>query len=145
MVMTPSQMLALGTTAPPFSLPDLDGRTVSLDDWPDAKGYVVVFMCNHCPFVKHVREELVRLGRDCASQGIAMVGINSNDWDKYPDDSPAKMREEAETWGFTFPYLVDESQAIAQAYQAACTPDFYLLDRKSTRLNSSHLVISYAV
>jgi peroxiredoxin len=128
MVMTPSQMLPLGTVAPSFALPDFDGRRVSLDDFPNAKGYLVVFMCNHCPFVKHIREQLAGLGRDCAQWGIAMIGINANDWDKYPDDSPPRMREEAQQWGYTFAYLLDDSQAIAKAYQAACTPDFFLFD-----------------
>jgi peroxiredoxin len=129
MVNTASQMLPLGTEAPPFSLPDTAGKVVSLDDWPDAKGFLVVFMCNHCPFVKHVRAELARLGRDCQTWGLAMVGINSNDWDKYPDDNPTRMREEIEQSGYTFPYLLDESQAVAKAYEAACTPDFFLFDR----------------
>lgn len=128
MVNTASQMLPLGTEAPPFSLPGADGRTVSLSDWPQAKGYLVVFMCNHCPFVKHVRTELARLGRDCEGWGIAMVAINSNDWDKYPDDSPTEMRDEIQEWGYTFPYLLDETQEVAKAYQAACTPDIFLFD-----------------
>lgn len=128
MVMTPSQMLSLGTQAPAFSLPDASGRTVSLDDQPGAKGYLVVFMCNHCPFVRHIREELARLGRELPGRGVMMVGINSNDFDKYPDDSPSRMIDEAERYGYTFPYLVDESQAVAKAYQAACTPDFFLFD-----------------
>jgi len=128
MVMTPSQMLPLGTIAPAFRLPDPDGRMHGLDDTREAKGVLVVFMCNHCPFVKHIREELARLGRDCAAQGIAMFGINSNDWDKYPDDSPSNMKDEAERWGYTFPYVLDASQEVAKAYLAACTPDFFLFD-----------------
>jgi peroxiredoxin len=128
MVMTPSQMLPLGTTAPAFRLPDPAGRLHSLDDHPDAKGFLVVFMCNHCPFVKHIREELARLGRELSARGVAMVGINSNDADKYPDDSPSRMADEAEAWGYTFPYLVDASQEVAKAYEAACTPDFFLFD-----------------
>lgn len=128
MVMTPSQMLALGTRAPAFALPDPSGRKVSLDDYPDAKGFLVVFMCNHCPFVKHIREELARLGQELPPRGVVMVGINSNDADKYPDDSPERMKAEAETYGYTFPYLVDETQQVAKAYSAACTPDFYLFD-----------------
>ena len=128
MVMTPSQMLPLGTPAPAFRLPDPSGREVSLDDFPEAKAFLVVFMCNHCPFVKHIREELARLGRELPERGVAMVGINSNDADKYPDDSPKRMQFEAETYGYTFPYLVDASQEVAKAYQAACTPDFYLFD-----------------
>jgi peroxiredoxin len=128
MVMTPSQMLPLGTIAPAFRLPDPDGRTHALDDAPEAKGFLVVFMCNHCPFVKHIRGELANLGRDCAAQGIAMFGINSNDWDKYPDDSPSNMKDEIERWGYTFAYVLDASQEIAKAYLAACTPDFFLFD-----------------
>jgi peroxiredoxin len=128
MVMTPSQMLPLGTEAPAFRLPDPSGRMVSLDDHPDAKAYLVVFMCNHCPFVKHVRGELAKLGRELPERGVAMVGINANDADKYPDDSPSRMRDEAETYGYAFPYLVDQTQEVAKAYQAACTPDFFLFD-----------------
>lgn len=130
MVMTPSQMLPLGTQAPAFRLPDPSGREVSLDDHADAKAYLVVFMCNHCPFVKHIREELARLGRELPERGVMMVGINSNDAEKYPDDSPTRMRFEAETYGYTFPYLVDASQEVAKAYRAACTPDFFLFDAK---------------
>jgi len=128
MVMTPSQMLPLGTLAPAFQLPDPSGRMVSLDDYPEAKGFLVVFMCNHCPFVKHVRGELARLGRELPERGVVMVGINSNDYDKYPDDSPRRMKDEAETYGYVFPYVVDESQAVAKAYLAACTPDVFLFD-----------------
>ena len=128
MVMTPSQMLSLGTAAPAFRLPDPSGRMVSLDDQPDAKAYLVVFMCNHCPFVKHIREELAALSRELGERGVMMVGINSNDFDKYPDDSPRRMRDEAEAYGYRFPYLVDESQEVAKAFRAACTPDFFLFD-----------------
>jgi peroxiredoxin len=128
MVMTPSQMLELGTLAPSFRLPTADGREVSLDDAPDAKGYLVAFICNHCPFVKHVRTELAALGRDCDTWGVKMVAINSNDWDRYPDDSPEKMKQEAEDFGYTFDYLLDETQQVAKAYRAACTPDFFLFD-----------------
>jgi peroxiredoxin len=128
MVMTESQMLPLGIDAPSFRLPDPNGKEVSLDDFPGAKAYVVVFMCNHCPFVKHLREELAEFGRWCQEHKVAMVGINSNDCDKYPDDAPKKMLEEVQDWGYTFPYLIDESQAVAKAYRAACTPDFYVFD-----------------
>lgn len=129
MVMTPSQMLELGTPLPEFTLADPDGNehtpaTVA----KDAKGTLVVFMCNHCPFVKHVREELAKLGRDCKEQGVAMFGINSNDYDTYPDDSPARMKDESETFGYVFPYLVDAEQSVAKLFQAACTPDFFLFD-----------------
>ncbi len=132
MVMTPSQMLPLGTQAPAFRLPDPSGRVVSLDDFPEAKGFLVVFMCNHCPFVKLMREELARLGHELRARGVAMVGINSNDADKYPDDSPSRMQDEIEAFGYVFPYLVDQSQAVAKAYQAACTPDFFLFDGERT-------------
>ncbi len=121
-----SQMLALGTTAPPFSLPDPDGNVYALVD--DADAYLVMFICNHCPFVKHVRTELARLGRDYSSRNVAIYAINSNDAASHPDDSPANMKKESTTWGYTFPYLIDEDQSVARAYLAACTPDFYLFD-----------------
>lgn len=130
MARTPSTMLPLGTAAPDFSLPNIDGRTVSLDDFKDAPALLVMFICNHCPFVKHVADELARLGRDYQAQGAAIVAINSNDVANHPDDSPAKMHEEAAARGYTFPYLYDESQAVAKAYHAACTPDFFLFDKQ---------------
>jgi peroxiredoxin len=133
MVRTPSTMLPLGTPAPDFSLPNIDGTTVSLGDFKDAAALVVVFMCNHCPFVKHVAPELARFARDYAARNVAVVGISSNDVSGYPDDAPDKMVAEAKARGYAFPYLYDESQAVAQAYRAACTPDFYLFD-KSRRL-----------
>ncbi|HET6880645.1 MAG TPA: thioredoxin family protein [Pirellulales bacterium] len=133
MARTPSTMLPLGTAAPNFSLPNVDGRTVSLADFKDAQALLVVFMCNHCPFVKHVAPELARLAKDYQPRGLAMVGINSNDVASHPDDAPAKMAEEAKNRGYTFAYLYDESQAVAKAYRAACTPDFFLFD-KSRRL-----------
>ena len=128
MVKTESTMLSLGTEAPPFRLPDTDGRMVSLDDFADAPGYLVMFICNHCPFVKHVREELARLGKEYQARGFTIVGINSNDIESYPDDNADQMREEIRTTGYTFPYLLDETQEIAKAYRAACTPDFFLFD-----------------
>jgi len=129
MAATPSSMLPLGTPAPPFSLPDaVSGRTVSLADFAADRGLLVMFICNHCPYVKHVRSVLAALGREYASRGVAVVAINSNDATAYPDDSPDKMREEARSAGYTFPYLVDESQDVARAYRAACTPDFFLFD-----------------
>ncbi len=121
-----SQMLALGTKAPEFSLPDPDGKLHSLSD--DASAYLVMFICNHCPFVKHIGAELARLGRDYGPQGVAIYAINSNDVENYPDDRPELMRQEAARLGYTFPYLFDETQATAKAYRAACTPDFYLFD-----------------
>jgi peroxiredoxin len=121
-------MLALGTLAPPFSLPDVDGRVVVLEDFRDNVALLVMFLCNHCPFVKHLREELARLAREYQAKGVGVVAIMPNDAENYPDDRPEKMREEVETWGYTFPYLYDESQEVAKAYRAACTPDFFLFD-----------------
>jgi peroxiredoxin len=129
MALTPSTMLPLGTTAPDFKLPDTNGKTVSLADSKDKSALLVLFICNHCPYVKHIRTGLAELGREYASRSVAIVGINSNDVANYPDDSPAKMKEEARAAGYTFPYLYDESQAVAKAYRAACTPDIYLFDK----------------
>ena len=128
MVRTASTMLTLGTKAPPFELVNVDSRTISLADFKDAKALLVIFMCNHCPFVKHVAQELVDLARDYQPRGVAIVGINSNDTAAHPDDSPEQMVQEAEQRGYTFPYLFDEDQAVAKAYRAACTPDFFLFD-----------------
>jgi peroxiredoxin len=127
--LTPSTMLPIGTVAPEFRLPDTDGRTVSLDDFKGAPALLVMFLCNHCPYVKHVRHELARLCQEYQAKGVAVVGINSNDVLKHPDDSPAMMAREKSEIGYTFPYLYDESQAVAKAYQAACTPDFFLFDK----------------
>lgn len=129
MALTPSNMLELGTVAPDFALPDTSGRVVRRADFASAKALLVMFICNHCPYVKHVRAELARLGRDYFPRGVAVVAINSNDVSRYPADSPEKMAEEARAAGYTFPYLFDESQAVAHAYRAACTPDFFLFDR----------------
>lgn len=128
MVLTNSQMLPLGTQAPDFVLPDAHGKQHALRDAKGRKALLVVFMCNHCPFVQHVRGELAALGRDCQARGVAMFGINSNDTVAHPDDAPARMVTEARTAGYTFPYLVDASQTVAKAYRAACTPDFFLFD-----------------
>jgi thiol-disulfide isomerase/thioredoxin len=129
MAVTPSTMLELGTTAPYFSLPEpATGRIISLGDFDEAKALVVVFMCNHCPFVKHIASELARFAREYAAKGIATVGINANDVTTYRDDNPERMVEEVERRGYVFPYLYDELQEIALAYRAACTPDFYLFD-----------------
>jgi peroxiredoxin len=129
MALTPSTMLPLGTPAPDFRLPDTDGRPVSLDDFREAPALLVGFICNHCPYVKHIRHELAGLAEEYQRKGVAVVGINSNDADNYPDDRPEMMvREKAEV-GYTFPYLYDETQAVARAYQAACTPDFYVFDK----------------
>ncbi len=128
MVRTASTMLPLGTQAPDFTLPDFDGKSVSLSECRGEKGLLVIFMCNHCPYVKHVAPELARLAKDYAAKGIATVGISSNDVDAYPDDSPEMMKAEAEAQGYVFPYLYDATQEVAAAYRAACTPDFYLFD-----------------
>jgi len=121
-------MLPLGTKAPDFSLPDTEGNEVSLSDYKNSKALVVVFMCNHCPFVKHVKNGLVQLAKDYEEKGVGMVGISANDVENYPQDSPGKMAEEAKEYGYPFPYLYDETQEVAKAYKAACTPDFYLFD-----------------
>lgn len=128
MSLTPSTMLELGTPAPTFSLPDTSGKIVNLADFSDAKALLVVFMCNHCPYVKHLRHALAAFGREYQEKHLAMVGINSNDADNYPDDAPGKMQAEVEENGYTFPYLFDASQDVAKAYRAACTPDFFLFD-----------------
>ena len=129
MTVTPSTMLSLGTQAPDFTLPDTEGKMVSRDDFADAPALLVIFMCNHCPYVKHVREGLAKMGRDYQAKGVAVVGINSNDVIGFPQDSPEKMAQEVRSAGYTFPYLYDESQQVATAYRAACTPDFFLFDR----------------
>jgi peroxiredoxin len=129
MALTPSTMLPLGTPAPAFQLPDVTGNLVSLADFENAPALVVMFICNHCPYVKHLRGALADFGREYQARGAAIVAISSNDAVAYPDDAPAKMQSEAREAGYTFPYLFDETQQIAQAYQAACTPDFYVFDR----------------
>lgn len=128
MAVTPSTMLALGTPAPDFHLPDTESRMVSRDDFSASRALLVIFMCNHCPFVQHLRKDLAQFGRDYQEKGLAVVGINSNDVAGYPDDSPEKMKQEVKTVGYIFPYLYDESQEVAKAYRAACTPDFFLFD-----------------
>ena len=122
-------MLPLGTRAPAFDLPDVRGGRVSLASLGDAKALLIVFICNHCPFVRHIRDELARLPRDYASAGLAVVGICSNDPDRYPEDNFDAMCAEATDVGWTFAYLHDEDQAVAKEYRAACTPDFFLFDR----------------
>jgi peroxiredoxin len=133
MALTPSTMAPLGTPAHDFRLPDTDGKLVSLADFSSAPALLVAFICNHCPYVKHVQAAFAKLARDYQAKGVAIVGINSNDAVNYPDDSPARMVEEKKAVGYTFPYLFDESQSVAKAYQAACTPDFFVYD-KSRRL-----------
>lgn len=123
-------MVPLGTPCPDFQLPDtVSGRDVRRDDFAAAPALLVMFICNHCPFVKHIRAELARLGRDYAARGVGIVAISSNDAASYPADGPDLMRDEARAAGYTFPYLYDESQIVARAFSAACTPDFFLYDR----------------
>ena len=129
MAKVPSTMLALGTEAPDFVLFEpATGRMVGRDDFARAQALLVVFLSNHCPFVKHVADELGAFAAEYQGRGLAVVGINANDVANYPDDSPEKMIEEIERRGYTFPYLFDESQEVAKAYEAACTPDFFLFD-----------------
>jgi peroxiredoxin len=130
MAATGSKMLELGTPAPDFRLASFDGKVTALDDLRDARGLVVAFICNHCPFVKHIRNELARFARDYQPKGIAVVAINSNDIQAYPADGPEGMAAEARSAGYTFPYLLDETQSVAKAYLAACTPDLYLFDEQ---------------
>jgi len=129
MAKTASTMLPLGTVAPNFRLPDPSGEFVSLTNFADQPALLVMFLCNHCPYVKHVQAELARLGRDYAPRGVGIVGISANDATNYPEDGPAMMAREAQVAGYKFPYLYDESQKVAQAYHAACTPDFFLFDQ----------------
>lgn len=128
MVITASTMLPLGTLAPAFRLPDTEGNIVSAEDFKDAPALLVIFMCNHCPFVKHILDVMVELVKGYQTKGVAVVGINSNDVANFPDDRPEMMAKVAKEAGFTFPYLYDETQEVAKAYHAACTPDFFLFD-----------------
>ncbi len=133
MALTPSTMLALGTKAPDFSLPDVvSGRTISLSTFAGKKATLLMFICRHCPYVQHVKKELARIGKDYAEKEIGIVAISSNDAANYPDDAPEKLKEMAGELGFTFPFCYDESQAVAKAYSAACTPDFFLFNREQT-------------
>ncbi len=127
MSVTPSNMLPLGTKAPHFSLPDTNGKQVSLEEF-EGKPLLVVFMCNHCPYVQHIADELARFAREYQRRGLATVGINANDARQHPEDSPGNMVAEVQIRGYTFPYLYDESQEVAKEYRAACTPDFFLFD-----------------
>lgn len=128
MAKTPSNMLPLGTQAPRFSLPDvLSGKKIALDG-KNHKATVIMFICNHCPYVKHVNEELVKLANDYTDKNVRFLAINSNDVENYPDDSPDNMKKIAQTMKYPFPYLYDETQEVAKAYHAACTPDFYVFD-----------------
>ena len=131
MVLTPSTMLPLGTLAPDFQLPDaVCDRTISLDSFASKKGLLVMFICQHCPFVKHIKQQLSSLGKDYADSELGIVAISSNDADKYPDDGPEGLKKMATECGFTFPICYDESQETAKAYTAACTPDFFLFDKE---------------
>jgi peroxiredoxin len=130
MVMTASTMLPLGTPAPDFSLPDTKSNIISIDDFKDTPALLVIFMCNHCPFVKHILKGMVELIKKYQEKGVAVVGINSNDVASFPEDRPEMMAKIAKAAGYTFPYLYDETQEVAKAYRAACTPDFFLFDKK---------------
>lgn len=130
MVKTASTMVELGVKAPDFSLPDVSGEMVSLSDFADAPALLVVFMCNHCPYVIHVADGLARLAAEYQQRGVAVVGINSNDTATYPEDSPKNMAKEVKRRRYSFSYLYDESQEVAKEYRAACTPDFYVFDRQ---------------
>jgi peroxiredoxin len=132
MARTPSSMVALGSAAPDFSLQDVvTGRIVTRADAAGPTGMLAMFICRHCPFVKHVQGELARLGRDYADSGVGMVAISANDESSHPEDSPANLAEMSKELGFTFPYLFDQLQAVARAYDAQCTPDFFLYDAKA--------------
>jgi peroxiredoxin len=125
-------MLALGTALPAFRLPDLDGRLVSPDDVRDAPALLIAFICPHCPFVRHIRHEFARVAREYQARRVAVIAINSNDIEEFPEDGPDGMRQEARETGYTFPYLFDESQEVAKAFRAACTPDLFLFDTSRT-------------
>jgi peroxiredoxin len=126
MALTPSTMVPLGTPAPDFTLPDTDGKLVKLADFAGSPAILVAFICNHCPYVKHIRTAFAQLTAEYLAKGVAVVGISSNDAVAYPDDSPEKMKLEKAAAGYAFPYLYDESQQVAKAYSAACTPDFFV-------------------
>ena len=129
MARTESTMLALGTLAPNFELPCVvSGDTVKLSDYSSKKALLVMFICRHCPYVKHIERALAQLGRDYGSKSIGIIAISSNDAAAYPDDAPENLKEQAERLGFSFPYCYDETQDVARAYTAACTPDFFLFD-----------------
>ncbi len=130
MALTPSTMAPLGTPAPDFKLPDTDGKLAALADYAKAPALLVAFISNHCPYVQHIRTAMARMASDFQAKGVAVVAIGSNDAVSHPGDGPAKMADEKKAAGYTFPYLYDESQAVAKAYRAACTPDFFLFDRE---------------
>ena len=128
MAATPSTMVPLGTPAPDFRLPDTDGTTVSLADFAASPAVLVAFICNHCPFVKHIQKSFAQLAKEYQAKGVTVIAVSSNDAEKYPADGPEPMKAEKAAAGYTFPYLYDESQDVAKAYKAACTPDFFLYD-----------------
>ena len=128
MTLTPSTMLPLGTSVPDFTLPDLDGAMVSPDDFREAPALLVAFICHHCPFVTHIRQGFARFAAEYQPRGLAIVAINSNDVNAFPEDGPDGMRQESTSAGYTFPYLFDETQEVAKSFRAACTPDLYLFD-----------------
>lgn len=130
MSLTPSTMLSLGTEAPDFSLPDINGERVSLEDFSKNKALAIIFMCNHCPYVKHIREGLAKVANDYEGQSVAFVGINANDIEQQPEDRPEKMAEMVREYNIPFPYLFDESQEVAKKYRAACTPDIFVFDEE---------------
>jgi len=131
MSLTPSTMLALGTLVPNFNLPDvISGNMVSLNDFKEKKALLVMFICRHCPYVQHVKEEIAKIGQDYKEKDIGIIAISANDSNSYPEDSPESLKEMAQELNFSFPYLYDKSQEIAKSYTAACTPDFFLFDKE---------------
>lgn len=131
MSLTPSSMLPLGTLAPSFSLPNVvTGNMITLDNFKDRKALLVMFICQHCPYVQHVQDEISKIGKDYQNKDIGIVAISANDASKYPEDAPESLKEQAQDLGFMFPYCYDESQEVAKAYSAACTPDFFLFDKE---------------
>lgn len=130
MVQTPSKMMPLDTPAPDFTLPDtVSGKDLSLKELKGEHATLIMFICNHCPFVKHIQDELVKLGQEYPAKGVNIIAISSNDVDNYPDDSPQNMKILADSLGYRFPYLYDETQQVAKAYDATCTPDFFIFDK----------------
>ncbi len=121
--------MPLGSTAPHFSLPDTTGDVITLESFSEQKALAVIFMCNHCPYVQHIRSTLAQVAKEYQAKNIGFVGINANDAENYPDDSPEAMKQEVAAIGYTFPYLYDETQQVAQAYTAACTPDIFVFDQ----------------
>ena len=133
MTLTSSKMIPLGTQAPDFNLPDtISGEKISLAQLKSSKATIIMFICNHCPFVQYIHEKLTELAREYQAKDIQFIAINSNDIENYPEDSPKKMREVAKAFNYPFPYLFDETQEVAKAYQAECTPDFYIFDKNLT-------------